>query len=119
MLNILNNKFISVSEISERTGFSPDDIFIELQRKGTAPIRLGNNFYLTADIFSVLFSQDDTDIFVTNQPICMADIDKRSSAELSLPQFEGREVLRMAHNYFICKQSGQEEAVYGSAAGVF
>lgn len=97
MLNILNNKFISVSEISERTGFSPDDIIIELQRRGAAPIRMGNNFYLTADMLSVLFSQDNTDIFVTNQPICATDIDNRSSAELSLPQLEGREVLRVAN----------------------
>lgn len=97
MLNILNNKVISVSEISERTGFSPDDIIIELQRRGTAPIRMGNNFYLTADMLSVLFSQDNTDIFVTNQPIYTTDIDNRSSAELSLPQFDGREVLRVAN----------------------
>lgn len=97
MLNILNNKVISVSEISERIGFAPDDIIIELQRRGTAPIRMGNNFYLTADMLSVLFSQDNTDIFATNQPICATDIDNRPSAELSLPQLKGREVLRVAN----------------------
>ena len=97
MLNILNNKVISVSEISERIGFAPDDIIIELQRRGIAPIRMGNNFYLTADMLSVLFSQDNTDIFVTNQPICATDIDNRPSAELSLPQLKGREVLRVAN----------------------
>lgn len=95
--NVLNSKFISVSEISERTGFAPDDIIIELQRRGTAPIRMGNNFYLTADMLSVLFSRDNTDIFVTYQPICATDIDNRPSAELSLPQLEGREVLRVAN----------------------
>lgn len=96
MLNTLNSRFISVSEVSERTGFAHDDIIIELQRRGIAAKHLGNNDYLTADMLSVLFSQDNTDNFVNNQPICTTDIDNRPSAELSLPQFEGREVLRMA-----------------------
>lgn len=97
MLNTLNSKFISVSEISERTGFAPGDIIIELQRKGIAAKHLGDNDYLTAEMLLVLFSQDNTDVFVTNQPICATDIDNRPFAELSLPQFEGREVFRVAN----------------------
>ncbi len=97
MLDTLNFKFISVSEISERTGFAPNDIIIELQRKGITAMHLGDNDYLTADMLSVLFSQENTDNFVTNQPICSTDIDNRPSSELSLPQFEGREVLRVAN----------------------
>lgn len=95
--NVLNSKFISASEISERTGFSPDDIIIELQRRGTTPIRMGNNLYLMADMLLVLFNQDGADNFVTNQQICRSDIDNRSLAELSLHQFEGREVLKVAN----------------------
>lgn len=97
MLDILNIKFISVSEVSERTGFSSDDLIIDLQRKGITPIHMGNNYYLTADMLSVLFSQDGADNFVTNQPICAADIDNRPTAELSFSQRYGKEVLRVAN----------------------
>lgn len=96
MLNTLNSKFISVSDISERTGFAPDDILIELQRKGITTIHLGDNDYLTADMLLVLFSHSNVDVFVANQPICATDIDNCPSSELSLPQFEGQEVFRVA-----------------------
>lgn len=95
MLNDL--KSISISEISERTGFSPDDILAECQNRGIAPIHLGYHYYLTADMLPVLFSQDSADIFVTNQPICSTAIDKRLSAELELSQRYGKEVKRVAN----------------------
>lgn len=97
MLNTLNFKFISVSEISERTGFAPDDILIELQRKGIAAKHLGDNDYLTADMLSVLFSQDGSVNFVTNQPICATDIDNRPSVELEFSQRYNKEVIRVAN----------------------
>lgn len=97
MLNTLNFKFISVSEISERTGFAPDDITIELHRKGISAKHLGDNDYLTADMLSVLFSQDGADNFVTNQPICEIDIDNRPSVELKFSQRYNKEVIRVAN----------------------
>lgn len=96
MLNILNNKVISLSDISDRTGIALNDIVVELNRRRIVPLHFGNNDYITADMFLVLFSQNNTDSFVTNPPICTADIDNLPSSELSLPQFKGWEVLRVA-----------------------
>lgn len=88
--------FIPLTEVSKRTGFAPEDIIIELQRRGIAAKRFGNNDYLTADMLSVLFNQDNADNFVSIQPICATDIDNRLYSELSLPQPNGKEVLRVA-----------------------
>lgn len=96
MLKNSTPMFIPLAEVSERTGFAPEDIIIELQRRGIAAKRFGNNDYLTADMLSVLFSQDNADNFVSIQPICATDIDNRLSSELSLPQPNGKEVLRVA-----------------------
>lgn len=98
MLDTLNIKFISVSEISERTGFAPDDILTECKKRAITPIHMGNNYYLTADMLSVLFSQDSTNNFVTNQPICATDIDNRLSLELQSTEIKyEKEAVRVAN----------------------
>ena len=98
MPNVLNSKFISVAEVSERTGFSSDDLLIELERKGIAPIRMGKNYYLTEAMIRILFSQDGADNFVTNQPICATALDNHFSLELQStePKYE-KEVVRVAN----------------------
>lgn len=93
---LTNFKFIPISEISELTGFLPDDILTECKKRAIAPIHMGNNYYLTADMLQVLFNQDGADNFVTYQPNCSTALDCRPTAALSFCQRYDKEVKRVA-----------------------
>ncbi len=94
MLN-LSSGAIALTKFCKETGFEQEDILAELNNRGIALLRIGNNYYLTKEMVKSLFSQDTEDNFVTNQPICSTALDNRPSAEL-LSQPNGKEVLSLA-----------------------
>ncbi|MCM1168094.1 MAG: site-specific integrase [Ruminococcus sp.] len=94
---LTNFKSIPISEIYKLTGFLPDDILAECKKRAIAPIHMGNNYYLTADMIQVLFSQDGADNFVTYQPNYSTALDSRPTAELSFSQRYDKEVKRVAN----------------------
>lgn len=81
-------KFIPLSDFCEATGFMADDILAELANKGISASRMGNNYYLNANIVSALFPQDFFTNIVDSSSILSTPLDKKSYSELSSPPEE-------------------------------
>ncbi len=78
-------KFIPLSDFCEATGFMADDILAELANKGISALRMGCNYYLSADMFTALFSQDFPTYIVDSAPIVSTPLDSEGYPELISP----------------------------------